>query len=347
MQGCNRRELLTAGMSLAVLGTGAGRSALAQDTPGQELPEGVRIPAALQPLLPPFTATLFDPPAAAQGWGPLSLSPTGKYLLAQKRQDDARGLFVLDLQGETVQEVVVDEGVISSAVWGFDDTLVYLEVRKSPTGGSTFMRRHLPSGRAVSTKVGGLPLWPVRGKNYLIRTGGTESPSGGQALPSHWQRYTAKDAVVGTPLQLLEPAWSADGKWLAYLRPKVRPPMQDERTFSPIREVRIMPAEGSLPRVVLPFAAWDRLIKEKGWRWASGPERLFWSPGGDALFGFCTARTGDTETRYLMRIDLRQPKRDFVPVEEPAEILTASADARRWILQLGDRFYRLDFQPKP
>lgn len=347
MQGCNRRELLAAGVGVVLIG-GDGRGKVwAQDKPGQELPEGARIPAALQPLLPPFTASLFDPPSAAQGWGPVSLSPTGKYFLAQRRQDESRGLYLLDAQGETVQEVITDETSVTAAGWGLDDTLVHLETRKKPGGSPTYQRRHLPTGRSVVSKVAGLPLWPLRGKTYLVRVAGTESPSGGQALPGHWQRYTATDAAVGAPLQVLEPTWSADGKWLAYLRPKVRGPMQDERTFSPIREVRIMPSEGSLPRVVLPFAAWDRLMKERGWRWASGPERLFWAPAGEALFGFCTARTGNEETRYLMRIDLKQPKRDFVPVEEPAQILTASADARHWILQLGERYYRLNFQAKP
>ena len=125
MQSCNRRELLTAGVGLVLVGGDGYGTAAAQDTPGQEPPEGARIPAALQPLLPPFTATLFDPPSASQGWGPISLSPTGKYFLAPRKQDENRGLYLLDALGETVQEVVTEEVIVSAAAWGFDDTLVH------------------------------------------------------------------------------------------------------------------------------------------------------------------------------------------------------------------------------
>ncbi len=338
----SRRRLLGVSAGAVTLILTNRQVAWSQDTPGQEATDGARIPAALQSLLPPFTATLFDPPPAGQGWGPVMLSPSGKAMLAQRREGGHVAVFLLDRNGEPVKDLTSEHYPLAEGVWGPDDTQILLECRREENGRAEFMKVFPASGRLLPASVAGLPTWAAGGKAYFLETGRTDSPSGGHTAAGHFQRFTASNMAVGTPLLVTQPVWSGDGQWLAFLRERPRPAEADDKRFSPVREVRVIPARGTVQRVVLPFAAWDRLIKERGWRWASGPERLFWGPSGEALYGFCTARTDSEETRYLMRIDLKEPKRDVVAVDDLTDLVSASADGRHWLLQLGDRHYRLD-----
>lgn len=338
----SRRRLLQAGAGAAALFLATDREAWPQDAPGQEPSEGARIPAALQELLPPFTAFPFDPPPASQGWGPVSLSPSGKSLLAQRREGERLAVFLLDRNGEPLKDLTSEHYPIAAGVWGPDDTQILLECRQEANSRAEYMKVFPASGRLLPASVAGLPSWAGGAKSYLVETGRTDSPSGGHRTAGQYQRFTSANVAVGGPLTVSHPVWSGDGQWLAFLRERPRPADAEERSFSPVREVRVIPARGSVQRVVLPFAAWDRLIKERGWRWVSGPKSLFWGPSGEALYGFCVTRTDSEETRNLMRIDLKQPKRDLVAVDDLADLVSASADGRHWILQLGDRHYRLD-----
>jgi hypothetical protein len=71
---------------------------------------------------------------------------------------------------------------------------------------------------------------------------------------------------------------------------------------------------------------------------------LVWSPAGDALFGTIVARTGSEELRYLMRMDLKQPRRELQRIDNTTRIVTVSAAGRHWILEMDTGFYRLEFE---
>jgi hypothetical protein len=315
------------------------------DQPGAEILRDDPDVSLLQPLLPPFTATPVERDPDAEGWGPLRLSPTGRYLLAEVRTGNRQSVQLLDADGRLLRDLTRDQAPFASAVWGATDQQLLLECRGDAGSRPRFLAHNPVSAATTAVPRGGLAEWASGGKDYLLALAAGERTPGRDDLPSGYQRYTAAHDPVGRPLMAEEPTWSGDGQWLAFLTGAIKgaepaAPLQ-------LREIRLLPARGDVPRVVLSRGGWERLAKEQAWQQATGPESLAWSPNAEALFCLCTARAELDGQRFLVRVDVRTPRREVLPVPVSTQIVSVSADARHWIVRLGSRLYRLDFKVAP
>jgi len=305
-------------------------------------PGAAREPEALAGFLPPFTATPFDAPPAAGGWGPALLSPTGRFFLIERLQHDRRTVHVLDQDGEVLRGYASPDCAFSAARWGPTDAAIYQECRASPRGAPRYVRVERTSDRERPSRIRGLPIWAWGGQDYVLPI----EPRPRTPGASLYRRYRADNVRVGDPLGVAEPVWSPDGRSLAFLTERPRPAGATEEEFPPLREVRALPARGTVPRVVLSRAGWTKLMEDRGWLWARGPDALAWSPEGDALFGLCLARTGDEEVRFFLRMDLKTPDRQTSLVGDATRWVSVSADGRHWLLEMDTGAYRLAFKPR-
>lgn len=300
------------------------------DRPGQETHAAPPDPSILQSLLPPFTAAALERAPEVDGWGPLQLSPAGRFCLAQLRSGARQSVSLLDANGVPLRDLTTDRAVSAAAVWGYSDQHILLEMRPQPTAKPEFQHLDRVSGAITPATIPGLPHWSPLGKDYWL------------SLPGGWQRYAGEGNATGHVVVAREPVWSGDGQWLAYTAAHGR---ADEKPspVSGLEEVRLLPSRGDVARVLVSAPGWERLAKEKGWSEARGPERLVWSSTGDALFGFVNARTEAGEGRFLVRLDLHSPKREALPVPPETRLVSASGDTHHWLVQLGDQLFRLDF----
>lgn len=315
------------------------------DQPGAEIQREDPDISLLQPLLPPFTATRIERDPDAEDCGPLSLSPSGRYLFAEVRAGDRQSVLLLDADGKLLRDLTREQAAFASAAWGSSDQQLHLELRGEAGARPRFLNHNPVTAATGAALPGGLPEWALGGKDYLLAIA-TAERAPGKTVPSGYQRYTSAHAPIGRPLAAEAPVWSGDGQWLAFLSAAAR--NTEPAPAVQLREVRVLPARGEVPRVVISRGGWDRLAKEQAWQQATGPDTLAWSPGADALYGLCTARAELEGQRFLVRLDVRTPRRDVLPVPPSTEIVSVSADARHWIVRLGSRLYRLDFKvPAP
>src|SRR3569623_2036624 len=89
----------------------------AADLPVQETRTGLPDPAVLQSLLPPFTAAALERAPEVDGWGPLQLSPAGRFCLAQLRSGARQSVNLLDATGVPLRDLTADRSVSAAAVW--------------------------------------------------------------------------------------------------------------------------------------------------------------------------------------------------------------------------------------
>jgi hypothetical protein len=315
------------------------------DQPGAEIQREEPDVSLLRPLLPPFTATLLERDPDSEGWGALQLSPTGRFLFAEVRTGERQSVLLLDADGKLLRDLTREQASFASAAWGATDQQLLLEYRGESGVRPRFLTHNPVSAATASAPRGGLPEWALGGKDYLLALAIAERMPGRGDGPSGFQRYTSAHAPVGRPLLAEEPIWSGDGQWLAFLTATT----YDSRPSptAQLQEVRMLAARGDVPRVVIARSGWDRLAKEQGWQQASGPDSLAWGPHADALFCLCTARAGLEGQRFLVRLDVRTPRREVLPVPQGTELMSVSADARHWIVRLGSRLFRLDFKAAP
>lgn len=342
-----RRSVVGRTLAIVLLLAGGGIAAMGApldlDQPGAEIQREDPDVSLLQPLLPSFTATRIERDPDVEGWGPLSLSPSGRYLFAEVRAGDRQSVLLLDADGKLLRDLTREQAAFASAAWGSSDQQLLLELRGEAGARPRFLNHNPVTAATGAALPGGLPEWALGGKDYLLALA-TAERAPGKTVPSGYQRYTSAHAPIGRPLAAEAPVWSGDGQWLAFLSAAVR---DMEPATAALREVRVLPARGDVPRVVISRGGWDRLAKEQAWQQATGPESLAWSPGAEALFCLCTARTELDGQRFLVRLDVRTPRRDVLPVPPSTEIVSVSADARHWIVRLGSRLYRLDFKVPP
>ena len=344
-----RRTLIGRALTMTLFLAGGGISAvgapLELDQPGAEILREEPDATLLQSLLPPFTATHVDRDPDAEGWGPLQLSPSGRYLFAVVRTGDRQSVVLLDADGTFIRDLTREQAPFASASWGVTDQQLLLEFRGEPAARPRFLIHNPVSASTAAAPRAGLPEWALGGKDYLLGLSTAERTAGGGEVPSTYQRYSAAHAPVGRPLMADEPVWRGDGQWLAFLAASAR--MSEPASPLQLREVRVLPARGEVPRVVISRGGWERLAKEQSWQQASGPESLAWSPAAEALFCLVTARAELDGQRFLVRLDVRTPRREVLAVPPGTEIVSVSADARHWIVRLGSRLFRLDFKGAP
>lgn len=326
----------------ALLSLAAAAHALQGEKPGREMPREASEPEALRAFLPPFTAAPLVPPAASEGWGDLRISPSGRFFLAERTAGARRSVHLLDEHGVLFRGFSSPSCRWASARWSQSDASFFMECRAGRTGKPTYHRVNRVTEKATEVRMPGLGCWSATGHDYFIPVQPVPKLPAGR-----FQRYNSGHRAVGAALGASEPTWSPDGKLLAFTTERPRPAGVPAQEWSPVREVRVVPARGDVARVVMSRAGWTRLIQERGWLWASGPDTVAWSPAGDALFGVITARTEDEEIRYLMRMDRKEPRRDLQPVDNTTRIVSTSADGRHWVLEMNTGFYRLDFAAKP
>jgi len=301
-------------------------------------------PTLLEPLLPPFDALAMEFPTDAEGMGPLRLSPGGRYCLAELRTARGQSVLLFDADGKLIRDLTSDKYSHASGAWGASDQQVLLECRTAPGTRPTHLRVNPTTGAIAAGSMPGLPDWAPGGKDYLVGLA-VDSP-GVEREPAWFQRYTSANDPVGRPLAIAEPVWSGDGLWLAFAAQAKAAETAPTEVLS-MNEVRVLPARGDIPRVVLSRGGWSRLAKTNGWLRSAGPERLAWSPGGDALFGVFAVLTDTGDQKCLVRMDIRSPRRDVLLLPADSELVSASADTRHWIVRLGDRLFRLDFEHQP
>lgn len=315
------------------------------DLPGTEVQPREPDPSPLQPLLPPFSAVALEQDPDAEGWDALRLSPSGRYFFAEVRAGERRSVLLFEGDGKLIRDLTRDVAPFASAAWGASDQQLLLECREKPNQRPRFMTCNPATGAVTASPRGGLPEWALGGKDYLLALATAERGPGKTDGFSGFQRYTATHDPIGRPLAAEEPVWSGDGQWLAYLAASA--PGSEPAPAASLQEVRVLPARGDVPRVVISRGGWDRLAREQGWQHASGPDGLAWAPAGDALFCLCTARTELDGQRFLVRLDVRTPRREVLAVPEDTVLISASADARHWLVRLAGRLYRLDFKTPP
>jgi len=341
-----RRGLLAVCLLMAAQLCGAARGAETPvDLPGAEISRPEYVPELLEPLLPNFAAQVMELPSDADGMGPLRLSPSGRYCLAEQRVGRKQSVLLFDADGKLLRDLTGDHYIHAIGAWGANDQQVLLECRTTLGARPVRLKVNPATGASSAGSVPGLPGWSPDGKHYLLGLA-VDSP-GVEPEPAWVQRYTAANDPVGRPLAVLEPAWSADGLWLAFSAQPSKQPEGAEPAERKLNEVRVLPVRGDVPRVVLSRGGWAKLARANGWIGGEGPEQLAWSSGGDALYGVFTVRTETGPQKCLVRMDVRSPRRDVLPLPIAAELISASADARHWIVRLGDRLYRLDFEPQP
>ncbi|MCC2668956.1 MAG: hypothetical protein K0Q72_1427 [Armatimonadetes bacterium] len=341
----DRRNWLigAAGAVLSMAFARPGIAAPPADVPGEEVVQDLPTPALLASFLPPFKAVLLERAPDAASWNTLRLSPTGKYLLAEVRVGLRQSVLLLDPDGGVIRDLTTDRFASARGLWGASDQQVLLECRAEPSSRPRYLKYNPVSEGNAPALVPGLPEWAPGGKDYLLAIAAGERLPGRDDGPVAFQRYSVTNDPVGRPLPADDPTWSGDGQWLAFLgRPGMVP--SDAASTLQLLEVRVLPARGDVPRVVVSRAGWDRLARENGWSEATGPDDLVWAPAGDALFGICKARTGRGDEHFLVRMDLRTARRDVLPLPERTEIVTTSADARHWVLRMDERLFRLDFE---
>lgn len=341
----NRRIFVHHALLLATSATGGVAAALGAptelDQPGAEVPREEPDSSLLQPLLPAYSAVLLERDPDVEGWGPLRLSPSGRFLFAEVRTGDRQSVMLLDAEAKLLRELSHELSPLVSAAWGATDQQLLLECREKADARPRYFVHNPVKGTTSAAARGGLPEWASGGKDYLLALATAERTPGRQDVPSGFQRYTAAHDPIGRPLAAERPAWSGDGQWLAFVTSVVK---DEPEALAELQEVRVLPARGEVPRVVMSHSGWNRLAKEGGWQQASGPDCLTWSPEGDALYGICTARTEVEGQQFLIRMDVRAPRRQVLPVPAGTEIVSVSADARHWIVRLGSRLHRLDFK---
>lgn len=298
-------------------------------------------PEGLKGILPPFSSSPFLPPSSAEGWGPVRISPTGKFFLVERTAGTRRSVHLLDREGTLVRGFASADRRWSSAQWGPSDLTFYMECRDRPNAPARYVKVERTTDKERPSPIKGLARWSATGQDYLLPL----TPRPREAGAGRYQRFTLRNTPTGAPLGSSEPVWSPNGRLLAFATERPRPAELTEAEWPPVRELRVIPARGEVARVVLSRAAWTKLIQENGWKWASGPESLAWSPRGDALFGVITVRTGSEERRYLLRMDLGQPQRKLQLLDNTTHLVTASADGRHWLVEMDTGFFRLDFNP--
>lgn len=344
-----RRTVVGHALTFACVLAGGGVAALGApkelDQPGAEIQPEEPDVSLLQPLLPPFTATLLERDPDAAGWGPLQLSPTGRFLFAEVRTGERQSVMLLDADGKLLRDLTRDQAVFASAAWGANDQQLLLEYRGERGTRPRFLTHNPVSAATASTLRSGLPEWALGGRDYLLALATAERMPGREDVPSGFQRYTSAHAPVGRPLLADEPIWSGDGQWLAFLSATLHE--GDASPTAQLQEVRMLPARGDVPRVVMARSGWERLAKEQDWQHASGPDSLAWGPNADSLYCLCTARAELEGQRFLIRLDVRTPRRELLPVPPTLDLVSVSADARHWLVGLGSRLYRLDFKAAP
>ncbi len=329
-------------LTFAGLLLGSGPTAAQRpDAAGSEPQVEAIDPDGLKRILPPFSSTPFLPPSPTEGWSDVQLSASGRYLLAARTQGAGRRVHLLDPQGASLRVFGKPTCRWAAGRWGQTEATLTLECRTAPRAAPTYVTVTRANAREVKSRVPGLAYWSASGQDYVLAI--SPAPRGFSA--SKYQRYTAAGRKTGSPLGSVEPAWSPDGSTLAYLTERARPAEVPLPEWSPVREVRIIPARGQVARVVLSRAAWTNLMQEHQWRWASGPDNLVWSPAGDALFGAIVGRTGSEERRYLMRLGLKESRRDLQLVDNTTRVVTVAAAGRHWIVEMDTGFYRLEFEP--
>ena len=340
----NRRSWLSgaAGVAVSLAFARAGLAFAPVDTPGEEVPPPPPDPAILASILPPFKSELLEHDPEIAGWEALRLSPTGRYLLAEVRAGRKQSVQLLDPDGKLIRDLTADRYTSARGLWGATDQQLLLECRAEGSTRPRHLKYNPVSEGSAPAVVPGMPEWAPGGRDYLLALAAAER-SGDE--PVAFQRYTVANDPVGRPLPVEDPVWSADGQWLAFLGRSAVP--TTENAGSQLLEVRVLPARGDVPRVVVSRGGWERLAKENGWTEASGPENLTWSPAGEALLGICAAHTERGEEKFLVRMDLRTAHREVLAIPAKTEIVTTSADARHWIIRLEDRLFRLDFEAPP
>ena len=355
------RKMGAAGLGYAVcvamFAAVAVQAANPPDQPGEVTTGAAPQPSILQSLLPPFTATPLERAPEAEGWGPLRISPAGRFCLSEVEEGEKRSVFLLDHNAQPLRDLTRKQYPQASAIWGYSDQHILLECRKDAMGKPLFLHMDRVTGSTTASTIPGVPRWSPTGKDYFL-------PS--MASSGFYQRYTGKDVPVGHQLYGNEPVWSSDGQSLAYLAvngkgetappakegiPKVKPegaPAPSAPDGPP--EIRILPARGDVPRVILSSTGWTKLLTEKGWSSMTVSDPLAWSPADDALYAFCSAKLvmgGGAESSYLLKLDLRSPKREVLPLPSGSRLVSTSGDSHHWILQMGDHLFRLDFAAPP
>jgi hypothetical protein len=322
--------------------TGAARSAEAPvDLPGAEVIRPEYEPELLEPLLPDFEVQRLELLSDADGRGPLRLSPTGRYCLAEQRVGQKQTVLLFDADGQLLRDLTGDRFTHATGVWGANDQQILLECRTAPGARPVQLKINPVTGASSAGSVPGLPGWAPDGKHYLL--GLAVDRPGEEAEPVWVQRYTAANDPVGRPLAASTPIWSADGLWLAFGAQRAKPVDEPSPSEHHLNEVRVLPVRGEVPRVVLSRGGWTKLAQANGWLGGAGPEQLAWSPRGDALYGVVTVRKEAGSQKCLVRMDVRSPRREILALPSEAALVSASADARHWIVRLGDRLFRLDF----
>jgi hypothetical protein len=315
------------------------------DLPGAEIIRPEFDPELLEPLLPNFEAQTMELPSDADGMGPLRLSPTGRYCLAEQRVGRKQSVLLFDADGKLLRDLTGDRFSHATGTWGANDLQVLLECRVTPGARPVHLKINPVSGASSAGSIPGLPGWAPDGKHYLLGLS-IDSP-GEEPEPAWIQRYTSANDPIGRPMAVRGPVWSADGMWLAFGAQPPKPADDVEPTDYKMNEVRVLPTRGDVPRVVLSRGGWMKLARANGWLSGDGPQQLAWSPGGDALYGLFTVRTTAGPQKCLVRMDVRSPRREVLSLPAAAELVSASADARHWIVRLGDRLFRLDFVLDP
>lgn len=337
---CSRRSWLLAALLCAggVWPVHAQPPGKPVDLPGAEPVLPGAGPEVLEPLLPAFEAAPLEWPVRFGPLHHLRLSPTGRYCLAKRINGGRESILLLDENGRQIRDLTENRFQEADAVWGATDEQVLLEVRVTPNQPPAHLRVNPLAGTHVPAALPGLPHWAAGARDYHLDLGADDDNPHHAGL----QRYTAADAPVGRPLAATAPVWSGDGQWLAFI---ARQPQAEteEAAALPWNEVRVLPARGEVPRVILSRGGWERLARTHGWLGGSGPRQVAWSPTGDALYVMFNARTPAGERKYLARLEIRTPKRELLEVPLETEILSVSANARHWIVRLGERLFRLDF----
>jgi hypothetical protein len=329
-------------LAALALAAAAAFGAPAGEKPGVMPQTEATEPEGLKALLPPFTEMSVVPPAASEGWSPLMISPNGKFFLGERTRGGRRSVHLFDENAMLFRGLGSSACRWSSARWGQSDWTFFLECRPTATGKPEYKKVDRVSEKETPSRINGLARWTAKGDDFYLPVTPTPKTPGAP----RFQRYTSANKPVGIPLATDEPAWSADSTLLAFVTRRPRPADVPEKEWSPVGEVRVIPARGDVARVVLSRGSWTKLMEERGWKWASGPDNVAWSPTGDALFGVVTVRTGSEEQRYLMRIDLKEPRREFQLVDETTHLVSASADGKHWLIEMDSGAYRLDFDAK-